>query len=236
MPKYLNRKSSWTQNNLDKFRIFIISEKEYLTEYFYDHLSNPLTIKRKKIGFFKKMNSFVGKSSQKCKSKFQKNEEQIYCEYLDLPREHFELFQYYKNRRINLKKNSIITRKTKTIKKYIKDEFFDDNEKRRKKILKTLLNNKNNKNNNLTLEDTISQVSLNSKSTDLNDELQISESIDDLFEKDNLLINFDGMDNTSFNFSLCETSFEDSKHFADCYDINFWKDYSLTTKLSSTLI
>lgn len=165
MPSQLNEKKKWTEKSNNKFKRFILLQKKYLSEHFYDNLANPENPKKKINGFYKKMGNFVGKSLENCTSKFQKNQSKIYCDYLNIPLEHYKLFEYYKLRRINIKKDSIITRTNKRIKKDIKDKNFYRNESQRLEVLKEIENNKQ-------IEEIFNQLFLNnlpkSKSNNLN--------------------------------------------------------------------
>lgn len=239
MTKNLKGKSRWTENNFQKFRAYIKKEGEYLKEYFYNCLKDPNDVQRKKIGFFKEMSAFVGKSSQKCKSRFQKCEEEIYCEFLKLPLEHFELYMFFRSNRIN--KQFIVTRKKKRIKKIIKDSKYLEMDSKRKLIISSVNENINEALTNVSVTSSQEQVAESTES--INQNLFLEENLEDLqlnnvestFSTD---LDFDDLEKKSFCFSVCETHLEDLEEI-DVFNFLNEKKNKIQTKndnLNSILI
>lgn len=94
MQNQSKRKQQWTQKQIQILKQYVIQQRSHLRSKFYQNIAAGTMRFRKTKGFFIQMGVRVGKSSEKCKSKFQKMESEIYLEHLDIPERHFELYKY----------------------------------------------------------------------------------------------------------------------------------------------
>jgi len=94
----------WTSEDLSRLKSFILSQKQVLTPIFYQNILAGSIKNRKPSGFFKKMKEYLNRSTEQCKSKFQKFEKEIYTKYLQIPRKDFQVFLWIqKNKDVNKK-------------------------------------------------------------------------------------------------------------------------------------
>ena len=94
----------WSSQDVSKLKSFIISQKDILLPIFYQNILNGCIKLRKPSGFFKKMSQYVSRTTDQCKSKFQKFEKEIYTKYLKVPSKDFFVFVWIqKNKDINQK-------------------------------------------------------------------------------------------------------------------------------------
>ena len=88
------KRHRWNEEEMTRLKSFVKDQEKALRENFYcDILAGDL-IHRKKQRFFFEMEKAVSKTAGKCKSKFQKYEKIIHCEYLKIPEEHYEVYLY----------------------------------------------------------------------------------------------------------------------------------------------
>lgn len=91
-------KRKWTKAQTQILRQYVTNHKVHLRSKFYQNIAAGRIRYRKAKGFFVNMGVKVGKSFEKCKSKFQKMESEIYLELLDIPKQHLELYNYLRTR------------------------------------------------------------------------------------------------------------------------------------------
>lgn len=170
--KISKKRSVWNKIDTEKLKHFILSEKKDLLSNFYLNIKQKDKKCRKLPGFFQRMSLAVGKSSEQCKSKFQKFEANVYCNFLNVPKPHFELFEKLRvQKRIHAKNQaSFITLKRKKEKPY-QVQLEENLEILRQNIIKeqeenqgtSILNNEEPKNLIENLNDDISEISSKNK-------------------------------------------------------------------------
>lgn len=88
------KKQTWTAKQTEILKEYILKHAQHLKFKFYENIIAGSMKFRKFKGFFIDLGRQLGKSSVKCKSKFQKMESTIYLDLLELPESHFELYLY----------------------------------------------------------------------------------------------------------------------------------------------
>ena len=116
----LNKRKKWTNDEINIMKSFIKQNEEMLLTVFYKNISIGKNYYKKEDGFFREMGDLLKRRSSECKSKFQKFEEIIYCDFLSIPKTHYKIYLH--------------CRKTKKIKKNKKKFLTDDLLEIKKKI------------------------------------------------------------------------------------------------------
>lgn len=88
------KKQFWTPEQSGALREHVRRHAAHLKSKFYENIIAGSMQFRKAKGFFKELGRKVGKSSVKCKSKFQKREAVLYLRILGLPKAHYDLYCY----------------------------------------------------------------------------------------------------------------------------------------------
>ena len=96
MPKKALKIKKWTVRESEKFREFVIENKEDLLKPFYSYLMDPYSKAKRPVGFFRDLSKTLKRDSQNCKSKFQRHEKEIFLDFLRVPPHHFKLFRHLK--------------------------------------------------------------------------------------------------------------------------------------------
>lgn len=105
-----NKRKKWTDKELNILKIYILKNENMLLTVFYKNISQGKNIFKKEDGFFNIMGNLLQRKSSECKSKFQKHEKIIYCEYLNVPDSHYQIYQHCrKMKRIKKNKNKKLT-------------------------------------------------------------------------------------------------------------------------------
>ena len=100
-------RKKWTEEEMKIFKDYIKKEGQALKEIFYKNIYKGEHIHKKENGFFASMGRQLKRSTPKCKSKFQKEEANIYHEVLDIPKEHYEVFQNLPKKKSKEKRNRL---------------------------------------------------------------------------------------------------------------------------------
>lgn len=122
----------WETTEMEIFNNFIKEHEEMLVSILYKNINKGMHLFRKTNGFFQKMSEKTNRSAAKCKSKFQKHEQKIYCQVLLVPRLHYNLFDYLRRNSLNKDNLSNSQSNNSSIKKFIDikkaiDEFIENN-------------------------------------------------------------------------------------------------------------
>ena len=92
------KRQKWTPADVDRLRRYSKSRSAHLTTSMYQNiLAGDMKYPRQK-GFFQDMAKILRRSVPKCKSKFQKLEEQVYLETLGVPATHYDCFVWTRRR------------------------------------------------------------------------------------------------------------------------------------------
>lgn len=91
-PRRTNKK--WDKKQTALIKEYAWEHRDHIRSRFYENIFAGRMQFRKVKGFFVKLAAKLGKSSEKCKSKFQKMEKTIYVETLRIPQSHYDTFQY----------------------------------------------------------------------------------------------------------------------------------------------
>ena len=86
------KKQHWTRAQTQTLRQYVAQHRQQLRSKFYQNIAAGKIRFRKAKGFFIQMGARLGKSSEKCKSKFQKMETDIYQGLLGIPEPHYRLY------------------------------------------------------------------------------------------------------------------------------------------------
>lgn len=84
----------WSRHHIETIRQYILAHADHLKSKFYENIIAGAMKYRKAKGFFKNLGRLLGRSSIKCKSKFQKMEPEIYMNFLKVPKRHFDCYEY----------------------------------------------------------------------------------------------------------------------------------------------
>jgi predicted GIY-YIG superfamily endonuclease len=115
----------WSSKDISKLKSFILSQKNILIPIFYQNILSGSIKTRKPSGFFTKMSTYLGRTTDQCKSKFQKFEKEIYTKYLKVPNKDFFVFLWMqKNKDINTKVEDFLKNKTDPAKESSKIENY----------------------------------------------------------------------------------------------------------------
>jgi hypothetical protein len=96
MPRKTKRKP-WTKLETANFEKYIKKKAFLLKANFYKNIYKGKMKFRRPPRFFIEMSNKIGRTASQCKSKFQKLEKEIYLEFLDLPLNHFLVYQSIRN-------------------------------------------------------------------------------------------------------------------------------------------
>ena len=89
----------WNADEVEVLRQFVATKRKPLLEYFYKNIFLGELKVRKPRKFFVEMSKAVGRTAEQCKSKFQKFERKVFQDFLAIPVEHFEVFQWLRDMR-----------------------------------------------------------------------------------------------------------------------------------------
>ena len=89
----------WTDKEIENLKNYSIQKKDELLSNLYRNIIAGIIRFRKTPRFFKEMSLLVGRSSEQCKSKFQKLEEEIYLSALEIPEHHYRVFTWLRSRK-----------------------------------------------------------------------------------------------------------------------------------------
>lgn len=89
----------WNSEEVEVLRQFVSTKRKPLLEYFYKNIFLGELKVRKPRKFFVEMSRAVGRTAEQCKSKFQKFEKKVFKDFLKVPVEHFEVFQWLRDMR-----------------------------------------------------------------------------------------------------------------------------------------
>ena len=131
----------WCAAEVALLKEFVLSQRRSLLEYFYKNIFVGELKVRKPRKFFVEMAKTVGRTAEQCKSKFQKFEQRVFEDFLSVPKEHFEVFQWLRNMRCKWRKWEKAKKKSKGVVKIpeVEGEHFRRLETARKKILDAIL-------------------------------------------------------------------------------------------------
>jgi hypothetical protein len=128
--KFENR---WTDQDLQKLKTFITSEKTSYYTHFYRNILNPVNYSRRESGINIRMAESVSKTVSQCKSKIQKMEQTINKDFLNIPDNHLQVYDKVKFKKRQIKQKEIIFKKSHKR----KENFNAFNSKERESALKT---------------------------------------------------------------------------------------------------
>lgn len=97
------KRQRWSDDEVSLLKEFIIEQKSDLIKNFYMNILSGDFGYRKMSKFFPEMSKKIGRNPDQCKSKFQKFEEKIYIDYLNINPNHFKVFIYLRTKKIKLK-------------------------------------------------------------------------------------------------------------------------------------
>lgn len=108
----------WNKKDLTELERFVNSRKRILLNNFYSNILAGDLIYRKNSRFFFDMGKKISKGAEKCKSKFQKYEKVIYCKFLEIPEDHYQVFLYLRQKKKarNLKNRILLPSKNSQMK------------------------------------------------------------------------------------------------------------------------
>ena len=92
MTKSFKKIKKWTENELEKLKTYVQEHSELLVFIFYRNLLQKNKLNRKPKKFFQRLGKILRRTSDKCKSKFQKHEKIIFTHYLGIPEEHYSFY------------------------------------------------------------------------------------------------------------------------------------------------
>jgi hypothetical protein len=110
-----SKRQRWNEKELNELRKYILLKGDELKLAFYQNIIEGKIIYKKCSKFFIEMSKKIKRSSNQCKSKFQKMEREIYLEILQVPEEYYLLYQC--QRKLNSKIKNILDSRKKLNKK-----------------------------------------------------------------------------------------------------------------------
>ena len=99
MCKNLHKFKKWTEKELEKFKQYMLENKEMLLFTFYKNIIQGCNKTKKTLKFYHKLGQRLRRTANKCKSKFQKFEKTIYTNYLEVPKEHYKYYSEIKKKK-----------------------------------------------------------------------------------------------------------------------------------------
>ena len=94
-----NSRTRWVQEEEERLKQFCLMKKQSLLLSLYKNILVGCLRFRKEAKLFLEMSEFVGKTPEQCKSKMQKFEKKVYCKFLQTPEEHFQVFEWLRNKK-----------------------------------------------------------------------------------------------------------------------------------------
>ena len=93
----IKQRIKWNNNDVSTLKKYLLKKKEYLIEHLYNNLKEDKTNLKKKKDFFKEMAEATSKTINQCKTRFQKQERNIYIKYLEVDKNVFAWFEYLRD-------------------------------------------------------------------------------------------------------------------------------------------
>ena len=103
-PKVKESRMRWTNSEEEKLKSFVIKKKQSLLINFYKNILVGELRFRKEAKLFLDMSAEVGRTPEQCKSKMQKFEKVVYCQFLEISEDHYQVFEWLRKKKS--KKNS----------------------------------------------------------------------------------------------------------------------------------
>ena len=98
-PKKKVSRMRWTSLEEEKLRQFVLSKKQSLLINFYKNILVGELRFRKQAKLFLDMSLVLNRTPEQCKSKLQKFEKVVYCQFLGISEEHYLVFEWLRKKK-----------------------------------------------------------------------------------------------------------------------------------------